>query len=118
MWNLAAFAMGGAGQGGSAGAGGGFGALIPLVLMFVIFYFLLIRPQQKKQKTHQEMLNNLKKGDKVITSGGLCGEITGITDTKLTLEIAPKIRVKVLRGSIAGKDNIGPSPAPAEKNKE
>jgi preprotein translocase subunit YajC len=88
--------------GGASGQGGGFGAFVPLILMFGIFYFLLIRPQQKKQKEHRQMLSNLKKGDQVITSGGLYGRITGLTDTIATLEIAEKVRVKVGRANIAG----------------
>jgi len=90
------------GSGGAQGQTGGFGALVPLILMFAIFYFLLIRPQQKKQKQHREMLSNLKKGDRVITSGGLYGRITGLTDSVVTLEISEKVRVKVGRGNIAG----------------
>ncbi|MDM8526504.1 preprotein translocase subunit YajC [Desulfococcaceae bacterium HSG8] len=95
-----AYAMG---QGGAAGQGaqGGFGAFVPLILMFVIFYFLLIRPQQKKQKEHQEMLRNLKKGDRVMTNGGIHGRITSIDEVTLTLEIADKIRIKVNRSYIA-----------------
>lgn len=96
-----AYAMGG-GTGGAGGQGGGFGAFIPLILMFAIFYFLLIRPQQKKAKQHRELLSALKEGDKVVSSGGLHGTITGIKEDVVTMEIAPKIRVKVSRGSIAG----------------
>jgi preprotein translocase subunit YajC len=96
-----AYAMGGAG-GGTAGQGGGFSAFIPLILMFAIFYFLLIRPQQKKAKMHREMISSLKKGDRVVSSGGLHGVITGISDDVITMEIAPKVRVKVSRGSVAG----------------
>ena len=88
--------------GGESGQGGGFGALVPLILMFVIFYFLLIRPQQKKQKQHREMVTSLKKGDRVMTTGGLYGRVTGLTDTVVTLEIAEKVRVKVARNNIAG----------------
>ena len=88
--------------GGSSGQGGGFGALVPLILMFAIFYFLLIRPQQRKQKQHRQMLSTLKRGDRVITSGGLYGRITGITDTIVTLEISEKVRVKVGRSNISG----------------
>lgn len=95
-----AYAMGTGG--GASGQGGGFGALVPLILMFVIFYFLLIRPQQKKQKLHREMITSLKKGDRVMTTGGLYGRITGLTDTVVTLEIAEKVRVKVGRSNIAG----------------
>jgi preprotein translocase subunit YajC len=68
--------------------------MVPLILMFAIFYFLLIRPQQKKQKAHRQLLGDLKKGDRVITSGGLYGRITGLTDTVVTLEISEKVRVK------------------------
>jgi len=100
--------MGTGGEGG--GQGGGFGAFVPLILMFVIFYFLLIRPQQKKQKQHREMIGNLKKGDRVITTGGLYGRITGITDTVVTLEISEKVRVKVARGNVAGLSQ-GESPS-------
>ena len=81
---------------------GGIVNFIPLILIFVIFYFLLIRPQQKKAKEHQVYLSNLKKGDSVVTSGGLHGLITGITDTVVTLEIADNIRVKVSRQHILG----------------
>ncbi|MGD2125395.1 MAG: preprotein translocase subunit YajC [Desulfobacteraceae bacterium] len=95
-----AYAMGTGGTGG--GQGGGFGAFVPLILMFAIFYFLLIRPQQKKAKQHKAMLAAMKKGDKVVTSGGLHGIITGLTAEVVTMEIAPKIRVKVSRGSVAG----------------
>ena len=95
-----AYAMG---TGGGEGQTGGLGAFVPLILMFVIFYFLLIRPQQKKQKQHREMIGNLKKGDRVITSGGLHGRITGLSDTVVTLEISEKVRVKVARGNISGK---------------
>lgn len=95
-----AYAMGTGGTGGTGG--GSFGAFIPLILMFAIFYFLLIRPQQKKAKMHKQMLASVKKGDKVVSSGGLHGVITGIADDVVTMEIAPKVRVKVSRGSIAG----------------
>ena len=88
--------------GGTSGQGGGFGAMVPLILMFAIFYFLLIRPQQKKQKQHRQLLGDLKKGDRVITSGGLYGRITGLTDTVVTLEISEKVRVKVGRANISG----------------
>jgi preprotein translocase subunit YajC len=92
----------GQGGGGAEGApGGGLISLMPLILMFVIFYFLLIRPQQKKAKEHREMVSNLKKGDRVITSGGIHGRITALEDTTLTLEIAEKVRIKILRSNIS-----------------
>ena len=101
MFNISntVYAMG---QSGAAGqGGGGFGAFIPLILMFVIFYFLLIRPQQKKSKEHRETISNLKKGDRIITSGGIHGRITGVTDTTLTVEISDKVRVKLSRASVS-----------------
>lgn len=99
-----AYAMGAAGQGAGAqqGPGGQLAAFAPLILMVAIFYFLLIRPQQKKQKEHKTMLENLQKGDTVMTSGGLHGKVTGLTQEVVTLEIADKIRVKVGRAYIAG----------------
>jgi preprotein translocase subunit YajC len=92
-------------MGAPGGEGGqqGFGMFIPLILLFGIFYFLLIRPQQKRQKEHKALLSNLKKGDQVITAGGMYGKITGLTDTAVTLEIAEKIRVKVARGQISAR---------------
>ena len=89
-----AYAMGPGGAPGQ-GAGGSLTPFIPLILMFIIFYFLLIRPQQKKAKEHQEMLKNLKKGDKIMTSGGIHGRITGQDGTVLTVEIAEKVRIKM-----------------------
>jgi preprotein translocase subunit YajC len=96
-----AYAMG---QAGGAEGGGGLLAtpLFPIILMLGVMWFFLIRPQQKKQKEHREMVSNLKKGDRIITSGGLYGRVTGLTDTTLTLEIADKVRVKVGRAHIGG----------------
>lgn len=112
MFNIA-YAMG---QGGAAGQGaqGGFGPFVPLILMFVIFYFLLIRPQQKKQKQHREMISNLKKGDRIITGGGIHGRVTGVGDTTLTVEIAEKVRVKVNRSNVAALTQTD-SQTPADK---
>ena len=88
---------------GPAGLGaGGYAGMIPLVLMFVIFYFLLIRPQQKKSKQHKELLANLKRGDSVITSGGIYGRIAEINDNIIVLEVADKMRIKVARGFVSG----------------
>jgi preprotein translocase subunit YajC len=99
MFPGVAHAMGGLGGGGGAQ---GIGAFLPLILMFVVFYFLLIWPQQKKAKAHRQVLAALQKGDTVVTSSGIYGTITGITDTVVTLEIAEKVRIKVSRSSIAG----------------
>lgn len=94
-----AYAMGSVG-GGAQGGSNQLMAFLPLILLFVVFYFLLIRPQQKKAKTQKQFLESLKKGEEVVTSGGLYGKITGITDDVVTLEIAEKIRVRVLKSSI------------------
>jgi len=89
--------------GGTPDAGGAMWTfVVPMILMVGIFYFLLIRPQQRKAKEHKQFLENLKRGDRVITAGGLCGEITALGDNTLTLEIADKVRVEVGRGYIAG----------------
>jgi preprotein translocase subunit YajC len=74
-----------------------------LLIMFAVFYFMLIRPQQKKQREHQDMLRNLKKGDEVVTTGGIIGKIAGLTDTYATLEVQEKVRIKVVRSHITGK---------------
>lgn len=78
-----------------------FSSLLPLILIFVIFYFLLIRPQAKKAKEHRKMLEGLKKGDKVITAGGIYGVIEGIDQNTATIKIAENVKIKVLRNTIA-----------------
>ena len=110
-----AFAMG---QGGAAGGAqsGGFTAFIPLIIMFAIFYFLLIRPQQKKTKQHREMISALKKGDRVVTSGGIHGRITSADDTVVTVEISDKVRIKINRGNIAALNQPSQS-QPSVENK-
>jgi preprotein translocase subunit YajC len=93
------YAMGGGGNG--SPVGGDISFLIMMVVLFGIFYFLLIRPQQKKQKELKQMLENLTHGDTVVTSGGIHGKIVAITDNVITLEIADKVRIKVSRAFIA-----------------
>ena len=84
------------------GGGDAFTSLLPLVLIFVVFYFLLIRPQQKKQKQHREMLDALRRGDRVVTAGGVIGVITKVnSETEITIEIADGVRVKVVRAMIS-----------------
>ena len=94
-----AHAMGQAG--GAGGQGNPLVAFMPLIILFVIFYFLLIRPQQKKAKEHKEMLNNLKRGDSVVTGGGLYGRVSAINEDVLTLDLGNNIEVKVNRGYIS-----------------
>lgn len=83
------------------GAGGMFGALMPLVLIFVIFYFLLIMPQRKKQKEHQQMVRNLKKGDKIITTGGIYGTITRLKKNYVEMEAANQVNLRVQRSCVS-----------------
>jgi preprotein translocase subunit YajC len=95
-----AYAMG-TPPGGGAG-GSQWMSFLPIILIFAIFYFLLIRPQQKRAKDHRALLSSLKVGDQVLTNGGIYGRVTGLRDDVVTLEISDKVRVKVSRGHIAG----------------
>lgn len=88
-----------------AGAGGAFdpGFLIMMVAIFAIFWFFLIRPQQKKVKEHREMVDNLRRGDRVITGGGFEGKVTKVVDDEYAeVEIADNVRVRVLKATISG----------------
>jgi preprotein translocase subunit YajC len=88
----------------AAGAGGTTTFLVnvvPLVLIFVVFYFLLIRPQQQRLKAHKEMITNLRRGDVVVTGGGLIGKITRVAADEATVELAENVRVKVLKSTIS-----------------
>lgn len=92
-----------------ASAPDAFVGFLPLILIFVVFWFLLIRPQQKRMREHREMVQALKKGDQVVTGGGIMGKVYKVEDdTTLIVEIAPEVRVKVARGTIT--DNITPTP--------
>jgi preprotein translocase subunit YajC len=75
--------------------------LLPFILIFVIMYFMVIRPQQKKSKDHQAMLSKLKKNDEVMTSGGIYGKVVALTDSVVTLEVAPNVRIRVHRPQIS-----------------
>lgn len=86
---------------GAAGSGGAWMQLLPLVLIFVVFYFLLIRPQTKRAKEHREMVGKLASGDEVVTNGGLLGRVTEVGDNFLTLEIADNVRVRVQKFQVA-----------------
>ena len=84
------------------GAGDSFGMFVPLILIFVVFYFLMIRPQQKKQKSHREMIGALRRGDRIVTNGGLIGSISRVAnDNELIVEVASGVKVRVLRSMIA-----------------
>lgn len=80
--------------------GGGIMAFLPLIVIFVIFYFLLIRPQQKRAKEHRDMVAKLAKGDEVVTGGGLLGRVTDISENYLTVEIADGVAIKVQRQAV------------------
>lgn len=101
-----AYAMGAAPQGAEGGAMGMLAQFAPLVVMFAIFYFLLIRPQQKRAKEHKAMLDGLKNGDQVVTTGGLIGRITHIEGDILTIDLG-ETKVKVGRGYVTGMGNMG-----------
>ena len=89
-------------QAAAGGGGGGIEAFLPLILIFVVFYFLLIRPQQKKMKAHKSMLGALRRGDKVVTGGGIMGTVTKvIDDNEISVEIADGIKVRVQRSLIS-----------------
>lgn len=97
-----AYAMAGQPGGTAQGGGGGFmGLLLPMVIVFGIFYFMMIRPQQKQVKKMRTMLAALKKGDEVVTRSGIHGKIHGIADNLITLEVAENIKIKI------NKDQIG-----------
>lgn len=98
MQAIAYAAEAGSGPGGASPFGG---MMVPLILMFAVFYFLLIRPQSRKQKQHQEMLKSLKKGDKVITNGGLYGVVVKVTEKDVVLEVADKVNLRFTLGAIA-----------------
>lgn len=96
-----------------APAGGGLGSFLILIPMILIFYFLLIRPQQQQRKKHQEMVNAIKRGDTVVTSGGLIGKVTKVAEDELTVEVADGVRVRTIRGMVA---DVRQKNAPAAAN--
>jgi preprotein translocase subunit YajC len=104
---------------GGAGAdpmGGAFMQLIPLVLIFVVFYFLLIRPQQQARKRHVEVVAALKRGDVIVTSGGLIGKVKSVAEDEVRVELGPNVEVRVVRGTIA-EVRSKTDPAPANDSK-
>jgi preprotein translocase subunit YajC len=94
----------------SAGAGI-FMQIAPLLLIFVIFYFLLIRPQQRRMKQHQAMIQAVKKNDVVVTGGGLIGKATKVDENEVEVEIAPNVRVRVLKSTLSDVRPHGAKPA-------
>lgn len=95
-------------------AGGGAGAflqLVPLILIFVIFYFLMIRPQQKRMKDHRALIDAVKKGDTVVTGGGLVGKVTKVDEVEVEVEIAPNVRVRAVKSTLTDVRPVGGRPA-------
>jgi preprotein translocase subunit YajC len=96
MWISPAYA-----QAAGGGDAGGLISLLPLVLIFVVFYFLLIRPQQKKMKAHKALIEALRRGDRVVTAGGLLGTVTKVvSDTEIQVEVADGVRVRIVKATI------------------
>jgi preprotein translocase subunit YajC len=101
MFFSAAFAQTATATGGTSDLTNTLVQFLPIVLIFVIMYFLILRPQQVKQRQHKEMVANLRRGDTVVTSGGLIGKVAKVDDSELQVEIADGVRVKVVRGMVA-----------------
>lgn len=100
--------------------GGGLSPILMMALMFVVFYFILIRPQQKKAKEHTNMLNALQKGDNVVTRGGIIGKVSGVQDNIVTVELQEKVRVRVLKSYIEQRmiDKVPDSSTKADKKSD
>ena len=108
MWISPAYA-----QAAGGGDAGGLISLLPLVLIFVVFYFLLIRPQQKKMKAHKALIEALRRGDRVVTAGGLIGTVTKVvSDSEIQVEIADGVRVRIVKSTI---QDVLAKTEPAEK---
>lgn len=102
----------------AAGGGGAFdiAAFLPLILIFAVFYFLLIRPQQKKAKQHRELIANLRRNDRVVTAGGIIGTVSKVVnDAEIQLEIAEGVRVRLVRSQIV---EVLAKPAPAGRSRK
>ncbi|PJK29621.1 preprotein translocase subunit YajC [Minwuia thermotolerans] len=114
MWISPAYAQA------AGGDGGGLMTFLPLILIFVVFYFLLIRPQQKKAKEHRQMVQNVRRGDTVVTGGGIVGKVTKVKDEQtIQLEIAEGVRIDVVKGTLADvRSKTAPANDPAPANKD
>jgi preprotein translocase subunit YajC len=99
---------------GAAGGTSIFGGLLPLIIIFVIFYFLLIRPQNKRMKQHREMVAGVQRGDTVVTQGGIIGKATKVGDDEVTVEIAEGVKVKVIKSTLS---DVRVKGAPATEKK-
>jgi len=108
-------------QAAAAGAGpAGFGAVlafVPYIAIFALFYFLMLRPQQQRAKAHRAMLDAVKKGDEVVTGGGLIGKVVRVMDAEVEVELAPNMKVKALKSTLADVRNPVPLAAANDSSK-
>ena len=111
MFESPAFAQAAGSAAAPDGAAGFFMSVFPLLLIFVIFYFLLIRPQQRRMKQHQGMIAGVKVRDTVVTSGGLIGKVTKVEDAEVEVELAPNVRVRVVKSMLSEVRPHGAKPA-------
>lgn len=102
MFDVAWAMAPGQGTGAQDGSMSFFSGIVPIILVFIVFYFLLIRPQQKRAKEHRKLLANLKKGDKVVTTSGIYGVIESLGPNTVVLKIAENMKIKINRGYVAG----------------
>lgn len=110
MFSSPAYAQAAAASGGAAQI---LQLAVPYIAIFAIFYFLMIRPQQRRAKAHREMLDAVKKGDEVVTGGGLIGRVTKVQDTELEVEVAPTVKLRVVKGTLS---DVRTKPVPAAAN--
>jgi preprotein translocase subunit YajC len=108
MWSSSAFAQT---TGGAAAGPAAYMQILPLLALLVIFYFFLIRPQQKRAKDHAAMINSVKRGDTVVTGGGMVGKVTRVEDTEVEVELAPNVKVKVIKATLTDIRNRTGTPA-------
>lgn len=113
MFSSPAFAQAAAAPSAAGSGAAAFVQFVPLVAIFVIFYFLMIRPQQKRMKAHRAMLDAVKRGDEVVTGGGLIGRVTKVADTELEVEVATGVKLRVVKGTLA---EVRTKPLPAAAN--
>lgn len=111
MFSSPAYAQAAAGPAGSAF--GGLAQLVPLVAIFVIFYFLMIRPQQARAKAQRAMIDAVKRGDEVVTGGGLIGRVTKVSDTEVEVEVATGVKLRTVKGTLS---DVRTKPLPAAAN--
>ena len=110
MFESPAYAQAAGAASGSSGAAFFF-QMVPLLAIFVIFWFLLIRPQQRRMKEHQAKIGSVKKGDTVVTGGGLVGKVTKVEEQHVEIELAPQVRVRAVKGTLSDVTPFGSKPA-------